>query len=182
MRIGGRAGAAKVGAVLLIVVALAAGCGGGDDDESTGSGDTVGTATSEAPGNDGSSPGVTVNAGTLLAPPPASGDSITAEQADAVSRTVVLAWMDGDRATAEQFAAEPSALEDLFSRAAPSSEFAGGDATGYCGLDGDSGSYQGCSYSVVDDSPDGALALSTELAIVDGRVRVTAAGFADWND
>lgn len=153
----------QVLAGVLLAAAVATGCGDdGDAGEQSGS-------------------GTQINAGTVDAPPQATGDAITLEQADAVSRSALVAWMAGDRERAEQFAADPAALDELFARSAPSSEFSG-EGSGYCSRDEDTASHDSCSYSVVDDSDDGILAIATTLAVVDGRVVLTGAGFAGWND
>ena len=107
---------------------------------------------------------------------------ITADQADAVSRSVLAAWMAGERQRADRFASAPDVVDALFSRDAPSSELRGDNQEGCCSRDEDTGSYVSCSYSVVDDSADGVLAVATTVAVIDGRVLVTDAGFAEWND
>lgn len=126
--------------------------------------------------------GVHVRAGLVASPPPApAGDRIPAELADAVGRTVLTAWMDGDRARAMTLAGSDAALDELFGRRAPSAAFAG-DGRAYCTRDGRTGSYESCSYSLIDGSADGVLAVATIVDVVDGRVVLAAAGFADWND
>ena len=128
----------------------------------------------------GTGSGLHLDAGQLDAPPAAAGDVITAEQAEAVSGTVVAAWLVGDRELAERFVSSPEVLDALFDRPVPSQELPG--EGGYCSEDPDTGGYLGCSYSVADDSPDGILALATGLEVVDGLVMVRDVGFADWND
>lgn len=164
--------------VFWIALALGTLVGCGDDADAPAAEERA-TSTS-APPTDASGDGRALDAPLLTEPPVATGDRITAEQAEGVSGTVVAAWLDGDRARADRFATTGEVLDALFALPPPSRQLSGGDG-GWCS-DSGGGDFTGCSYGVVDDSADGILALSTELEIVDGRVLVRDAGFADWND
>ena len=160
------------GVVLRLVAVAALGLGAmacGDDDRSSATTLTITDAT-----------GLALDVPVLDEPPEATGDRVTAEQAEGVSGTVVAAWLLDDQAMAEPFVSEPAVLDELFAREAPSQQLTSGGG-GYCSAD-ETGSFGGCSYSVEDDSPDGILALSTEVRVVEGVVLVVSAGFADWND
>ena len=163
---------AAVRGVVLVLAVLLAACGGSEPPASQ---------PTEAPTTVGGGTGMHLEGGLLAQPPAATGDVITAEQAEAVSGTVVAAWVGRDRALAERFVLSGDVLDELFARPAPSQELTEGEG-GYCSEDPDTGGYLGCSYSVVDDSEDGILALATELEIIDGLVMVASVGFADWND
>lgn len=140
------------------------------------------TAPTDAPTASSSEDGSGVHvAGEMLdEPPTASGALPTAEEAASVTRSVLIAWMRGDRDLARRFAVDDAALDDLFAIAAPSQEFAGDDS--YCSEIDSSDGYSGCSFSIVDDSEDGIFALGLEVEIVDGKVLVSRGGPADWND
>jgi hypothetical protein len=172
-------GRASTWALLLsLIVPIVTACG--SDDETN---EAAASTTTSAPSAASAGVGTHVFAGTLEAPPRTRGSTITAEQADGVSRSVVVAWMRDDRARAVKFVKSPELLDELFSRSAPSQRFLGGDdAEGYCTVDEDTGSYTSCSYSVADSSPDGLLALGTRLEIVEALILLADVGFVDWND
>ena len=160
---------------VLVIVFFAPACSD-DSADRTAAGDPT-TTVVDAPSGSGRH----LDTGVLDAPPRATGDVITAEQAEGVSGSVLAAWFAADRARAAAFVTAPEVLDDLFGRTAPSDEVAG-DEGAYCSKDDATGSFTGCSYAVVDDSKDGILAVATELAVADGLVLVRSVGFADWND
>lgn len=166
-------------ALLLAVSLVVSACGDDDADSDDGADAPASTAPTESPDDDDD--WQSLDAGTVPEPPRATGSVVTAEQADAVSRSVLEAWMGGDRTTADKFATDSEALDALFADPAPSQEFSD-DGEGYCSIDPTSGGFIGCSYSVVDDSADGILAVATELEIAGGLVLVRSVGPADWND
>lgn len=124
--------------------------------------------------------GQDVDGSTIAEPPTVDGDVISAEDADAVARTFLTAWLEDDIDKAKLFAVSPSVAEELFNAPAPGTSLS--SSPGYCAADQTTGSYFDCSYSIGDSSPDGMSAFAATVQVVDGRVLVATAGLADWND
>lgn len=163
---------------VVAVVLLAAACGG-TDAEMTSPSPLV-----SAPESASTQPGEGGEVrGAALSEPPLVDGVITGEQAAGVTRAVVEAWIRDDRAAAEVFMADAADLDELFASPAPSDRIDEdeGEPSNYCSGSDDEG-YSGCSYTLLDDSEDGILALGFSVGDVDGRVMVTSGGAADWND